>query len=179
MNVVAHTVRLRLRRYTPEDAAELTALLTDPKTMRHWPEPLTSEQARAWHQRALDAHAKPGLGRLAVELTDGTYIGDAGIVHAEILGRAENDLGYIIAHPFWRTGYGLEAAQACFEFGRSAGHRRIVANMAADNHGSVRVAQRLGFTFGDSLAQSARPRQGDAAVRVECALAQLAQLGVA
>jgi RimJ/RimL family protein N-acetyltransferase len=147
VNPVAHTERLCLRRYTDRDAHLLIALLGDPTTMQHWPQPLTSEQARAWHQRALDAYATPGLGRLAVELLNGTYIGDAGIVRAQILDRSENDLGYIIDHAFWRKGYGLEAARACFEYGRSHGERRIVANMAADNLGSVRVAQQLGFTL--------------------------------
>ncbi len=147
MNAVAQTDRLRLRRYTDDDANLLVALLGDPVTMHHWPEPLTTEQARAWHQRALDAYATPGLGRFAIELSDGTYIGDAGIVRAQILDQAENDLGYIIDQAFWRRGYGLEAARACFDHGRAHGQRRIVANMAADNSGSVRVAQRLGFTL--------------------------------
>ena len=147
MNAVAQTDRLRLRRYTEDDANLLVALLGDPVTMQHWPEPLTIEQARAWHQRALDAYATPGLGRFAIELSGGTYIGDAGIVRAQILDRAENDLGYIIDQAFWRRGYGLEAARACFDHGRAHGQRRIAANMAADNSGSVRVAQRLGFTL--------------------------------
>jgi [ribosomal protein S5]-alanine N-acetyltransferase len=147
LNAVAQTDRLRLRRYTDDDANLLVALLGDPGTMHHWPEPLTTEQARAWHQRALDAYATPGLGRFAIELSDGTYIGDAGIVRAQILDQAENDLGYIIDQAFWRRGFGLEAARACFDHGRAHGQRRIVANMAADNLGSVRVAQRLGFTL--------------------------------
>jgi len=147
LNTVARTDRLRLRRYTDRDAHLLIALLCDPTTMHHWPEPLTTEQARAWHQRALDDYATPGFGRFAIELLDGTYIGDAGIVQSQILDRTENDLGYIIGHAFWRNGYGLEAARTCFEHGRSHGQQRIVANMAVDNLGSVRVAQRLGFTL--------------------------------
>lgn len=144
---VVQTRRLRLRRYCDGDAHLLVELLGNPVTMQHWPEPLTTEQARAWHQRALDAYATPGLGRMAIELLDGTYIGDAGIVRAQILDRTENDLGYIIDKAFWRSGYGFEAACACFEYGRAEGQQRIVANMAADNFGSVRVAQRLGFTL--------------------------------
>lgn len=144
---VVQTTRLRLRRYSESDAHLLVALLGDPLTMQHWPEPLTTEQARAWHQRALDAYATPGLGRMAIELADGTYIGDAGIVHAQILDRTENDLGYIIDRAFWRSGYGFEAARACVEYGHGCGQQRIVANMAVDNLGSVRVAQRLGFAL--------------------------------
>jgi RimJ/RimL family protein N-acetyltransferase len=147
MGVVAETRRLRLRRYTEDDFKILVALLTDPITMQHWPEPLTIEQVRVWQRRAIEAYPKPGLGRFAVELVDGSYVGDAGILDAQILGHAENDLGYIIAQPHWRLGYGLEAARACVEYGRGQGLRRIVANMAHDNLGSIRVAQRLGFTL--------------------------------
>jgi [ribosomal protein S5]-alanine N-acetyltransferase len=137
--------RLRLRRYGPGDLERLRRLLTDPATMAHWPAPLTTEQARAWLERALAAYTMPGYGRFAIELNDGTYVGDAGILRAEIDGVVENDLGYIIDHRYWRRGYGLEAARLCVACGRSRGLRRIVANMAADNVGSVRVAELLGF----------------------------------
>lgn len=147
MSVVAATRRLRLRRYTEGDLGSLTALLTDPITMQHWPEPLTIEQARAWLRRAMEGYATPGYGRFAVELADGAYIGDAGILVAQIQGRTENDLGYIIAHSQWRLGYGLESARACFDYGHGQGLQRIVANMAHDNVGSIRVARQLGFTL--------------------------------
>jgi [ribosomal protein S5]-alanine N-acetyltransferase len=147
MSVVVETRRLRLRRYTEADLKTVAALLSEPITMQHWPEPLTNEQVRAWLVRAIEGYVTPGHGRFAVELVDGTYVGDAGILVGEIMGRAENDLGYIIAYPHWRLGYGLECARACFEYGRGQGLRRIIANMAHDNVGSIRVAQRLGFTF--------------------------------
>ena len=114
--------------------------------MAHWPEPLGAEQARAWFDRAVTAYETAGgYGRFAVELHDGTYVGDAGILRSEVGGRLENDLGYVIDHRYWRHGYGLEAARACVERGRAAGQLRIVTNMAADNHPSVRVSERLGF----------------------------------
>ncbi len=147
MSVVVETRRLRLRRYSESDLETVAALLSDPITMQHWPEPLTIEQARAWLVRAIEGYATPGCGRFAVELIDGTYVGDAGILVSQIMGRAENDLGYIVAHAHWRLGYGLECARACFEYSRGQGLRRIIANMAHDNAGSIRVAQRLGFTF--------------------------------
>ena len=84
---------------------------------------------------------------MLVELRDsGAPIGDCGIVEAEINGRREYDLGYIIHHPYWRQGYGVECARACLEYGiYTLGLRRIVANMAHDHSASARVAERLGM----------------------------------
>jgi ribosomal-protein-alanine N-acetyltransferase len=63
-----------------------------------------------------------------------------------LLGQREHDLGYIIHHPYWRQGYGLECARACLEYGiHTLGLRRIVANMAHDHIASARVAERLGM----------------------------------
>ena len=135
--------------------------------MQHWPEPLTIEQARAWLRRAIEGYATPGYGRFAVELADGAYIGDAGILVAQIQGRTENDLGYIIAHSQWRLGYGLESARACFDYGHGQGLQRIVANMAHDNVGSIRVARAARLHTRDALSESAQSQQGNAAVRVE------------
>jgi RimJ/RimL family protein N-acetyltransferase len=149
--IVARTARLVLREYALDDEDALAHLLGDPTTMAHWPEPLTAAQSRAWLDRALAAYAVPGYGRWAVQLHDGTYIGDAGIMRSEVDGVVENDLGYIIHSRYWRQGYGVEAAQGCIDVALAAGMHRMVANMAADNLGSVRVAQRLGFQLTHSF----------------------------
>ena len=145
---VVQTKRLRLRRYSESDAH----LLIDSAWRCRDDAALAGAAhdgagARLASARIGCVRSTAGLGRMAIELADGTYIGDAGIVRAQILDRTENDLGYIIDKGFWRSGYGFEAALACFEYGRGHGQQRIVANMAADNLGSVRVAQRLGFTL--------------------------------
>jgi RimJ/RimL family protein N-acetyltransferase len=143
--VQIETERLRLREYTPGDFYLVAELLGDATTMAHWPAPMDEESARAWLERALSDYAVPGFGRLAVELKNGAFIGDAGIVRNVIRGRAENDLGYIIHHRFWQRGYGMEAAQALLQRGHRLGLERIVANMATSNRPSVRVAERLGM----------------------------------
>jgi RimJ/RimL family protein N-acetyltransferase len=98
-------------------------------------------------RRAGASFSATGMGRMLVELRDsGAPIGDCGIVEAEINGRREYDLGYIIHHPYWRQGYGVECARACLEYGiYTLGLRRIVANMAHDHIASARVAERLGM----------------------------------
>jgi RimJ/RimL family protein N-acetyltransferase len=125
--------------------------------MAHWPAPLDAAASRAWLDRARAPYAEPGLGRFAV-WCDTDYIGDAGILRAEVNGRVENDLGYIVDHEYWGHGYGLEAARALLEAGHRCGLDRIVANMAASNAPSAHVAERLGMRL---EARFRNPRNRD------------------
>ena len=141
------TPRTIIRPYTEADIALIAPIFADPITMMFWPQPLSEEVTAAWVQRASASFPATGLGRMRVELRDGgATIGDCGIVAAEINGRREYDLGYIIHHPYWRQGYGLECARACLEYGiHTLGLKRIVANMAHDHSASARVAEQLGM----------------------------------
>jgi [ribosomal protein S5]-alanine N-acetyltransferase len=141
------TPRTIIRPYSESDIALIAPIFADPVTMMFWPQPLSEDAIAAWVQRASASFLATGLGRMLVELRDGGVpIGDCGIVEAEINGRREHDLGYIIHHPYWRQGYGLECARACLEYGiHTLGLKRIVANMAHDHIASARVAERLGM----------------------------------
>ena len=141
------TPRTIIRPYTEADIAWIAPILADPITMMFWPQPFSEDAAAAWVRRSSASFPATGLGRMLVELRDGgAPIGDCGIVEAEINGRREYDLGYIIHHPYWRQGYGLECARACLEYGiHTLGLKRIVANMAHDHVASARVAEQLGM----------------------------------
>ena len=43
------------------------------------------------------------------------------------------NLGYIIHHPFWRSGYAFEAAQGAIQWARENGLQSLVAQMATDD----------------------------------------------
>jgi len=141
------TPRTIIRPYTEADSALIAPIFADPITMVFWPQPLSEDATAAWVRRASALFPATGLGRMLVELREGgAPLGDCGIVEAEINGRREYDLGYIIHHPYWRQGYGIECARACLEYGiHTLGLRRIVANMAHDHVASARVAERLGM----------------------------------
>jgi [ribosomal protein S5]-alanine N-acetyltransferase len=141
------TARTIIRPYTEADVALIAPIFADPITMMFWPQPLSENAAAGWVRRASTSFLATGLGRMLIELRDGgAPIGDCGIVESEINGQREFDLGYIIHHPYWRLGYGVECARACLEYGiHTLGLRRIVANMAHDHTGSARVAERLGM----------------------------------
>ena len=140
------TERLLLRPYTREDVPQLHTVLSDPETMRYWPAPFTEDQTAQWVERSLGLYAS-GLGRFAiVRQADGALIGDAGLLHLEMDGVLEYDVGYIVAANEWRRGYGFEAAAAVVAYGfRTLGLDRLCANMPAAHSASRRLAEKLGM----------------------------------
>jgi RimJ/RimL family protein N-acetyltransferase len=145
--MLIETSRTRIRSYTEDDVHLVLPIFTDPTTMTFWPQPLSAEAVASWVRRNSESFQASGLGRMLVEHKEtDAVIGDCGIVQGEINGQLEYDLGYIIHHPYWRQGFGLECAQACLDYGmRTLGLKRIVANMAHNHVASMRVAEKLGM----------------------------------
>jgi RimJ/RimL family protein N-acetyltransferase len=141
------TERTIIRPYTEEDLPLVLPIFSDPVTMAFWPQPMSPEGAAAWIERSMRAFAADGTGRMIVtERESGEVIGDCGVIQSQVNGRPEYDLGYIIHHPRWRQGFGLECARASLDYAlRTLGLKRIVANMAHDHTGSRRVAEKLGM----------------------------------
>ena len=146
------TPRLRVREWTEQDFDAMREILSDPVTMRHWEEPLTEGQVRAWLQASLHGMREAGAARWCCErLEDSVIVGDVGIVVKQMRGELIRDLGYIIHHPYWRMGYGLEAAQGAIDWARAQGMPDLIANMAADNEPSLQLAEALGMQREDEF----------------------------
>jgi RimJ/RimL family protein N-acetyltransferase len=145
--IVATSARLRLQPWTPDGLPRLTALLTDPVTMKHWPEPFDEEDVRNWLDRAIRLWASDRLGRWQVfRKEDGAFLGDCGLVPTELDGETVTDLGYILQAPYHGQGYGKEAAAAALRYGMDVmGLRNVVCHMAEDNIPSRRTAEALGM----------------------------------
>lgn len=141
------TPRAVIRPYTKADVARVLPILSDPVTMSFWELPPDEEAVAAWVARNARSFRETGMGRMLVELREtGETVGDCGIMRAEVGGREENDLGYIIHYSYRGLGLGTECARACLEYGlRDLGLRRIVANMPQDHTASARVAEKLGM----------------------------------
>src|SRR4028118_1203347 len=61
---------------------------------------------------AAQGAARTGMARMrGLARQTGEPVGDCGIMRAEVGGRIENDLGYIIHHPYWGAGPGVECAR--------------------------------------------------------------------
>lgn len=148
---VLKTERLRLRLLTLEDAPFILRLLNEPSFIRHIGDKRvrTEEDARAYITKGpLDTYARLGFGLWVVEeLATGAPAGVCGLLKRDEL--EDVDIGYAYLPEFWSRGYATEAAAATLAHARAAlGLRRVLAVVNEDNHGSIRLLEKLGFVYG-------------------------------
>ena len=138
-----NTPRLLLRRFRPDDAADLAAYLGDPKTYRFEPgEPLDRAQAS---QRAAEMTASPAFW--AIELNAaGKVIGQLYLKQIEPLEHLTCELGFILSWAYQRQGYGAEAAAALVRQALTVGGmHRVVARCNPENAASWKLLEKIGF----------------------------------
>lgn len=140
--------RLRLRPLVAEDVEPIHELFSDPVAMGF---SLTGLRDRAqsaeWLELALRRAEETGLGFRAVTLlTDGSYLGHAGLLPQEVDGVAELEIAYWFLRKHWGRGYATEAACALRDHALFAmKRRRLVSLIAQSNAPSKAVAQRIGM----------------------------------
>ena len=144
------TPRLRLRRFSLDDAAAVRQLNAEPST-RHWlPSHVYEDTAEAKEALAflISSYSEPGHPRL------GPYV--LAVEHADtrkLLGHVgfsplddEVEVSYAIAEADRGHGYGAEAlAHACERVGQAFGLSSFVAATATENIASRRLLERAGF----------------------------------
>ncbi len=101
-----------------------------------------------------------GAGMMFSIVIDDDAVGTIGFAqHAPLAGHAE--LGYWLRSDLCRRGLTTEAASAVVEYGFSVlGLHRIELRAAPSNVGSVRVAEKVGFTREGTLRHGARGAGG-------------------
>ena len=137
------TSQLTLRRFRPDDGADLYEYLSDPRTYRFEPgEPLDRAQAG---QCAAEMAASPDFW--AVELNaSGRVIGQIYLKQIEPPEYLTCELGYIMSPAYQHQGYGAEASAALVRQALTAGGmHRIVAHCNPENIASWRLLEKLGF----------------------------------
>jgi [ribosomal protein S5]-alanine N-acetyltransferase len=154
------TDRLFIRKFVADDVEKFFEILSDPRTMSFWPAPYTREGAAAWIERNLQSYGEQGFGRYVIVLRgEETVIGDCGILKMKLAGQEVSDFGYLIHHPYWRRGYGEEAAIAIRDY--AFGQLKLPtlhANMPWNHYGSIRVAEKLGMR---KITEFDNPRNRD------------------
>src|SRR4028119_1725565 len=107
--IVIETPRTIIRPYEGSEAPLLRPSFSGPAAMSFWSRPLDKDAIAAWVARAAQEFRQTGMGRmLVVDRATGEPVGDCGIMRAEVGGRTENDLGYIIPHPSSGAGLGVQ-----------------------------------------------------------------------
>jgi RimJ/RimL family protein N-acetyltransferase len=155
---IVRTERLRLREQDPGDIEFFADMLGDPKTLVHWPRPLTREEAERWISQNQRRYAEDGFGWWAVELLEtGELLGDCGLSRYTLDGEPEVELGYHFHRRYWGNGYATEAAQASVEIAVERGLSRLIALILPANTASQGVARRVGFSPGREIVHANMP----------------------
>lgn len=141
------TQRLLLREFRADDYDDVHAFGSDTETVRYmdWG-PNTPQVSRDRIALMLTAQAVWPRANidLAVELVEQARV--IGGVRLGLDGRGGADVGYTYGRPYWRRGYGYEAASALVTAGfETLKLHRIWATCDVRNAGSVAVLEKLGM----------------------------------
>lgn len=147
---VLETERLILRHFDERDAPFILRLLNEPSFLRYIGDRQvrTLEDARAYIARVpLDSYRRFGFGLyLVVAKEDGAPIGMCGLMQKPWLD--DPDIAYAFVPEAGARGYASEAAAAVLDYGRTTlTMKRVVAVVQPDNAPSIRLLEKLGFTF--------------------------------
>ena len=140
---VLKTARLCLRAPICSDAANMVALAGDRRVAENTariPHPYSTADAR---ELLASINQTGGETVFAIEL-DGALIGMCGLDP-----RPDGaELGYWLGVPFWRQGYGTEAARALIDYGfAELGHEVLQSGARVSNPASRRVLEKCGFQW--------------------------------
>jgi RimJ/RimL family protein N-acetyltransferase len=143
------TERLVLRPYEEGDFDALHALYAHPDVTRWlYYEPDSVEHTRKRLARKIasrDINDDPESGlQVAVELRDGTYVGDVVLFYGSVEHR-NVELGFAFDPRQQGHGYATEAARAMVDWAFSAGFHRVYGRLEPRNLASARVLEKLGM----------------------------------
>jgi RimJ/RimL family protein N-acetyltransferase len=149
MRLIIETPRLALRELVMSDLDFVEAMLSHPEVMQFFPRSLSRDESAEWIRRQQSRYAVEGHGYwLALDREAGEPVGQAGVMRAEVEGIVEPALGYIVHRPFWRRGYGAEAAAACRDHVfDTLGGSRVITLVRPENLPSLGVARKIGMTI--------------------------------
>lgn len=154
-----HTERLVLRPLRDDDAPTMQKLAGDRRiatTTLTIPHPYEDGMAEAFVASQRETYAKGEAATYGITLrADGTFVGVIGFV-ADVI-HAHAEIGYWVAVPYWRRGYGYEAARTLLDHGfETRGFQRIHAQVYRGNQASRRILEKLGMAYEGCLRQHIR-----------------------
>ena len=144
------TERLLLRPFTIDDAEFILTLLNEPSFLRYIGDKKVRnlDDARQYILNGpVASYERHGFGLCLVELRKShTPIGMCGLLKRDEL--PDPDIGFALLPDFWSKGFAFEASTAVLDDARERLKlERILAITSVDNHASIDLLQRLGFTF--------------------------------
>ena len=142
------TERLVLRRAREDDLEAMHAVLSDEEATLFWSTPphATLDETRAWLADMIASH--PSQSDDFIVEFEGRVIGKAGFFRLP-------DIGYILHPDCWGRGLATEALKAVIA--HAFAHHplsAITADVDPRNAASIRLLERLGFTFTHSAERT-------------------------
>lgn len=149
MESIIETDRLYLRNLTLEDISNLSLVLSDKESMRHYPHTFSNEEVKKWIIRNIERYKNDGFGLWAViRKADNQFLGDCGITLQNIDGEILPEIGFHIIKTFCNMGYATEAADACKEYATEIlGFQSIYSYSEVNNKASQRVSSKIGMNI--------------------------------
>lgn len=149
MNLI-ETERLILRKLSTDDAGFILGLLNQPSFIQFIGDRgvRTLDDARDYIlKRLVYSYQRFGFGLYLTLLKESEVpIGICGLVKRETLN--DVDVGFAFLPQYWSKGYAFESASAVLAYARdNLGLKRIVGVTTPDNHGSIRVLEKMGLKF--------------------------------
>ncbi len=158
---IMRTKRLLIREETEADIDELYEIY-ESDHIKRFLEPLYEEREKeleyiSKYRQYVYSYYEYGLWHL-VDLKTGKCVGRAGLNPKTYEdGVCGAELGYMIAKPFLRKGYCLEACGAILTYSKEElGIPEVYCLIRRDNETSIEVAKKLGFTFEKELIEDGR-----------------------
>jgi RimJ/RimL family protein N-acetyltransferase len=150
------TERLALRPYTEADLHHLHGIYSRPEVARWlYYEPTTLEESRAKLARKIagsELTEESGLSA-AVQLRDGTYVGDAVLFNLSVEHKTV-EVGFSFDPLHQGKGYATEAARALVDWAFSQGLHRVIGRLEPRNTASARVLEKLGMRLEAHLVEN-------------------------
>lgn len=149
MNDSFETERLLIRKFRPEDAAFVFALLNSPGWLQFIGDRniKTLEDAGVYIDNLSVHFTQYGFGPYLVGLKENSLpIGMCSLIKREALENA--DIGFAFLPEFTGKGYAFEAAKATYDFaGKNLGLKELAAITNTDNIASINLLKKLGFIY--------------------------------
>ena len=139
------TERLRFRRMTMDDLADVTAVLTAFDAFRGGRPPSTRKDGVRWIEWQARNYAAYDFGLWVVETHDGEFVGDCGLTMQDVEGTPHVEVGYHVMPDLRRRGYATEAATSVRDCAAAAGVEHLIALIRPENTPSQGVARKLGM----------------------------------
>ncbi len=159
--IVIETERLKLRQFLPADAPFILTLLNEPSFLRYIGDKKVRNLDDAEQyilSGPITSYEENGFGLYLVKLKEsGIPIGTCGLIKRPEL--PDVDIGFAFLPDFWNQGFASEAAAAVLKRGYEILQlKRIVAITSLDNDSSIKLLQRMGFTF-ESIISLGKDRE--------------------